>query len=223
MNAESPGAHQPQSFDDQLQEAVLGVVASLQRRSLAEYRDSDATARLAKLRRAVTAQPGSNPEVWADTVGALPERFSIGVEAYDAPTHYERAAHEAVTLYALHQQSTANAVHRQGISLGAAARRLSQSTGREDAIRGRFQAIATAGSSAGVLHHLRALVTLLRSEGIQLDYGQLAVDLRQLHDGTRAGQVRLRWGRDFHRAQAENPPAATENGDLAPLVESPSC
>jgi CRISPR system Cascade subunit CasB len=191
------------SLDDQLRKAVLDVVAGLQRRLFAEPRDAYVLARLAKLRRAVTSAPGSDPDVWAETIGALPERLSQCAHAENGPTDFERAAHEAITLYALHQQSTTTATHRLGVSLGAAARRLARATGRDDAIRSRFQAVATASSAAAVLHHLRALITLLRSESIQLDYAQLAVDLRQLHEGTRADQVRLRWGRDFHRSTKE--------------------
>jgi CRISPR system Cascade subunit CasB len=191
------------SLDDQLRKAVLDVVAGLQRRLFAEPRDAYVLARLAKLRRAVTSAPGSDPDVWAETIGALPERLSQGAHAENGPTDCERAAHEAITLYALHQQSRTTAVHRQDISLGSAAHRLARATGRDDAIRTRFQAVATAGSAAALLHHLRAFITLLRSESIPLDYGQLAVDLRQLHEGTRADQVRLRWGRDFHRATKE--------------------
>jgi CRISPR system Cascade subunit CasB len=203
VRAKTNGSQSRVSLDDQLRKAVLEVVAGLQRRLFSEPHDAYVLARLAKLRRAVTSAPGSDPDVWADTIGALPERLSQGAQAENEPTHFERAAHEAITLYALHQQSRTTAVHRQDISLGSAARRLARATGRDDAIRSRFQAVATAGSAAAVLHHLRALITLLRSESIQLDYAQLAVDLRQLHEGTRADQVRLRWGRDFHRATKE--------------------
>lgn len=163
----------------------------------------------------MTSAPGSDPDVWEDTVGALPEALSQGTHAEDGPTDYERAAHEAITLYALHQQSKTTAVHRQDISLGSAARRLVRATGREDAIRSRFQAVATAGSASGLFHHLRALITMLRSEGIPLDYGQLAIDLRRLHHGGRADQVRLRWGRDFHRATNEDPDDSPSDESLA--------
>lgn len=215
MKAEPSVLESPGSLDDQLRKSVLGVVANLQGRLFAESRDATTLARLARLRRAVTSAPGSDPDVWADTVGALPERLSHGSHAENEPTDYERAAHEAITLYALHQQSQSTAVHRQDISLGSAARRLVRATGRDDAIRSRFQAIATAESATGVLYHLRALVTLLRSEGIPLDYAQLAVDLRQLHEGTRADQVRLRWGRDFHRATKEEPKASISDDSAA--------
>lgn len=191
----------PATRDELLRTAVRSTVGSLQGRALADHHDSTVTACLARLRRAVTAEPGSVPQVWADTLGALPpELVPQGRWSDDSPTDYERAAHEAITLYALHQQSKSTAAHQPGISLGAAARRLVKATGRDEAVRNRFQAVATAGSAAGVSHHLRALIMLLRTENIPLDYSQLAVDLRQLHSRTSADRVRLRWGRDFHRA-----------------------
>lgn len=191
--------------DEALRQRVRAAITHLQNRSLAEHRDSDVVARLARLRRAVTAEPGSIPDVWADTVGVVQDEPDlIRYERDDRPSDYERAAHEAITLYALHQQSKSTAVHRDGISLGAAARRLAQATGREDAVRARFHAVAAAETAAGVRHHLRALVTMLRSEGIQLDYARLAVDLRQLHGRVGADRVRLRWGRDFHRAPTDD-------------------
>lgn len=191
--------------DELLRTAVRETVTSLQRRILAEHRDSDAVVRLARLRRAVTSEPGSAPQVWADTLGALPdELIPSGKWSDGSPTDYERAAHEAVTLFAVHQQSRSTAAHQTGISLGAAARRLAKATGRDESVRARFQAVATAESAAGVSYHLRSLITLLRAEGIPLDYSQLAVDLRQLHGRNGADRVRLRWGRDFHRAVSDD-------------------
>ncbi|AGB27117.1 CRISPR-associated protein, Cse2 family (plasmid) [Mycobacterium sp. JS623] len=205
MTAETSVSEPRASLDDQLRTAVLRVVADLQRRYFSNPRDTYVAARLAKLRRAGPSAPGSDPDVWADTIGALPERLCQGTHTENEPTDFERAAHEAITLYALHQQSRSTGVHRRGISLGCAVRRLARATGRDEAIRRRFQVVATAGTSAAVVHHLRALIMLMRSENIPLDYAQLAVDLRQLRDGSRADQVRLRWGRDFHRATTGDP------------------
>ena len=212
----TPTDARPISRDELLRKAVITTVTELQRRATGAHHntgahhDTGVTARLARLRRAVTVEPGSEPLVWADTLGALPEELvPTGRWADDTPTHYERAAHEAITLYALHQQSKSTAAHVPGISLGAAARRLAKATGRDDAIRTRFQAVATAGTASGVSHHLRALITLLRAEDIPLDYGRLAVDLRHLHGGA-GDRVRLRWGRDFHRAATDEPDTPTD-------------
>ncbi|MCW4353526.1 type I-E CRISPR-associated protein Cse2/CasB [Hoyosella sp. YIM 151337] len=187
--------------DAQLRVAVAGFVSSLQERYVAAD-GAEAGATLAKLRRAVTAEPGSVPEVWAETLGALPEALCARLSHPEMPTLFERAAHSAITLYALHQQShRARRMHKHGVSLGTAARMLSAATGRENAVRSRFQAVALAQTSNGITYHLRALISMLRSEEIALDYGQIAVDLRHLYGGRRANSVRLRWGRDYHRVR----------------------
>lgn len=184
------------SRDEELESAVAKTVSGLQSRIGGEHRDPSAVARLARLRRAVTSAPGSVPAVWLDTIGPLPEDL-LGYG--DTPSRYEAAAHQAITLFAVHQQSASAGMHRAGVSLGTATSRLVVATGRESAIRSRFQALATANSPNELLHHLRSMVTMLRSEQIPLDYGQLAVDLRQLQTAGHGDRVRLRWGRDYHR------------------------
>lgn len=203
------------SRDDELETAVAKTVSGLQSRIGSEHRDPVAVARLARLRRAVTLPPGSVPEVWLDTIGCLPEDL---LGQGDAPSRYETAAHQAITLFAVHQQSTPAGMHRAGVSLGTATRQLVVATDRESAIRSRFQALATANSPNELLHHLRSMVTILRSEQIQLDYGKLAVDLRQLQTPGHGDRVRLRWGRDYHRTTSQpssgdgiNNPAFNQN------------
>jgi CRISPR system Cascade subunit CasB len=117
------------------------------------------------------------------------------------PSTAEHAIHAALTLYALHQQSKSAQMHQSGVSLGQAVRRLGQAQASEEATLRRFHALGTASSFEELVYHLRGLVTQLRgaTPPIPLDYGQLAVDLRQLQAATRAPAVRLRWGRDYHR------------------------
>ncbi len=151
--------------------------------------------RLARLRRAVKDTPGRNPDVWEDTIGAVPETlWGTG----DDPSSWEWAAHVAITLFAVHAQG-GRIAQRRGISLGSAARRLVEE--RDSAsLKTRFQAVAVALTPVSLRHHLLALVTLLRDADIALDYAQLAVDLRDLNATPAAGdRVRLMWGRDYHR------------------------
>ena len=114
-------------------------------------------------------------------------------------------------LYATHQQSNLAPVHVKGARLGGAVRRLSEARGHggeadESSIR-RLHQVVLASDVAGRLHHLRGLITLLRSESepIPLDYAQLAVDLWRLFDPKQDSEhVVARWGRDLH-----NRPRAT--------------
>lgn len=184
-----------------LYDAVVKRVSELQRKATDdETRHPDVAGRLALLRRSIKVPPGSVPAVWDDTIGSLPPEL-WGSDA--APSSWERAATAAITLFALHVQGSSTAVHRQGISMGSAVRRLAnlRSAGgdADPAVFKRFQALATASTDEAVVYHLRSLITLMRSERtLQLDYGQLAIDIRDLSGGRSADGVRLRWGRDYH-------------------------
>jgi CRISPR system Cascade subunit CasB len=156
-----------------------------------------ARADLARLRRGLGKPAGSVPEIWALTVGAVPDSLSWHG---DEPSWAEQAAHTALTLYALHQQSATTPAHLPGVSLGTAVGRLRFSAQRsEEAVTRRFMAAATAGSITEVQTHLRGLVTLLRTENRGLDYAALAEDLARLVAPGAAGAVRLAWGRAFYR------------------------
>ena len=207
------------SPDDALDRAVASRVGSLQAAAIAGA--PSASARLARLRRAMTTEPGSDPDVWGDTLGMLPaELLGKG----DEPNHVERASHAAMSLFALHQQAQSGPMHKPGETLGRAVERLRAKTGESESDTGptlrRFHVLATASSLEETLHHLRGMVTVLRGEHLPLDYGRLAVDLRRLQTPSSAPGVRLRWGRDLYRFSARPATAATSI-DSAPAT-SPS-
>lgn len=171
---------------------------------------SQAVATVAQLRHSVTKEPGSVPAIWELTVDGLPGRI-YG----DEPTYEERAAHAAMTLYAVHQQSRDQPMHQSGVGFGQAARRLAARDGNrgddEKPVRRRFNAAATATTLAEALHHLRGLVGQLRQAKIPLDYAMFADDLfiYQFPDG--ADTVRRRWGRQYYAFQ----PKSTDDADTA--------
>ncbi|MEV0294845.1 type I-E CRISPR-associated protein Cse2/CasB [Nocardia sp. NPDC050710] len=183
-------------------------------------RESDALAAMAKLRRGIGTPPGRLPELWALTLGDMPDVLrdpssSSVDERAGASTAWERAIHDALTLHALHQQSRTQPMHRRDrSSLGRAVRRLGASAGAEDAVRSRFHVIGTAQDHDARLTHLRGLIGQLRAFEIPLDYARLAVDLHKLDTGRYADQVLLSWGRDYHRNPASTTDSATpETGD----------
>lgn len=195
-----------------LREDVSRRVWRLQRAYLdpSDRANSGVTATLARLRRCAPDAVGADPTVWAVTLADLPERLRS--KRKDAePSPAERAVHAALVLYATHQQSNQKPVHVTGVSLGGAVRRLAESRAHkgepdESCIR-RLHQVVLANDAAGRLHHLRGLITLLRSESdpIALDYAQLAVDLWRLFDPKQNSElVVARWGRDLH-----NRPRAT--------------
>ncbi|WFB10638.1 type I-E CRISPR-associated protein Cse2/CasB [Streptomyces sp. LX-29] len=131
----------------------------------------------------------------------------------------EQAVHLAVTLWALHQQSTRDAdMYESGWPLGRAVRRLTApaaDSGNSEArledelsetLRKRFVRIGTATSLESLGTRLREMVLLLRTARIPLDYGRLADQLVRWQNENERSAVRREWGREFHLAYAEKRP-----------------
>lgn len=184
-------------------------VTLLQTKALAG--GSDAIAHLARLRRGAGKLVEQTPDLWQLTIADVPLPARYG----DAPTPHEQAAHTALTLYAVHQQSRRRGMHKPGQGLGAAVRALSQRGPSEQAVRRRFEALGTAVTFTEIVHHARGLVTQLRGLDIPLDYGVLADQLVWLQrSGSRSADlVRLTWGRDFYRTNRDTEPTDNEPTD----------
>lgn len=169
-------------------------------------------ANLARLRRGLGKPAGDVPEIWELTIGGLPEKLA---GRNDAPSRAEQAAHLALTLYALHQQSQRVGMHQPAISIGRAVGKLREAPDvSSEAVVRRFMAVSTAQSVDEVVVHVRGLITQLRSHAIGLDYARFADDLRSLLTPGYETQVRLRWGRDFYRSD----PAQTAAEEPTPTV-----
>lgn len=173
---------------------------------------------LAKLRRGVGKAPGSVPEIWEITIGGSPDDWqSKGGQ----PSKEETAVHAALTLYAVHQQSSSEPMSVSGKdengknigpSLGGAvAKLIRQDRSNEQAVTRRFNAVATASSFEELAHHARGLIQLLKAKGIPMDYPRFAQDLFYYQFPDRANEVRLSWGEDFYGIQ-HNSNDKTENG-----------
>ncbi|GAA1074381.1 type I-E CRISPR-associated protein Cse2/CasB [Nocardiopsis metallicus] len=176
-------------------EAVDERIRQLQAGYLQDH--SDAVATLAKLRRGAGKTVEAAPELAGLTIGhQFYERFPL-----DDPriSDAEDAVHEALTLYALHQQSKRDkGMHKRGRDLGGAVRRLMPSGDIDEPLRKRFVQAQTAGSSETRIDRLRGIVSLLRDKDVQLDYGLLADQLYDARTRSGAERVRRSWGRGFH-------------------------
>lgn len=171
--------------------------------------DSSARASLARMRRAVGADIAVQPEAWGEVYAGFPEEL---VGEGDDVGPYEYAAHIALTLFALHQQSQAQPMHVGGPSarLGSAVRKLAtpnDAQEHEQATLRRFQALVTADELPEIVHHLRGIVLFLKAKSIPLDYGRLASDVASLHSPEGATRVKLRWARDLYTAPRSRPNA----------------
>ena len=164
-------------------------------------------AAMAHLRAAVTSEPGTDPVLWSWTIDGVP-----GNATTDEPSHQERAVHAAMTLLAVHQQSRPDPMDKAGVGLGHAAAQLDLRRGGTgdggSPVRRRLDAAVTSSSFEELVHHLRGLVGLLRSEGIGLDYGLLADDLDQFQRPAGSNAVRRRWVRQLYARSAGEAPAA---------------
>lgn len=162
-----------------------------------------ATAAIAKLKRCAGHDIGADPDIFEWTLAGLPEQdneYKQGVVGL--PTSRELAAHTAITLFALHQQSIHEmSVHTQAdVSLGGAVARLLFDNPNAAGISSRFNRVQTAGSWQELVHHARGLIALMKRDRVVLNYGLFAQDLVQLHAGRiSANNVRMRWGRDALR------------------------
>ncbi|WP_424185279.1 type I-E CRISPR-associated protein Cse2/CasB [Actinokineospora sp. G85] len=188
---------------------VGSTVSALQRQYLANA--SAGVAALARLRRAAGKDPGEIADVFEFTLSP-----DLAAECdpldEDAPTAAEVAAHHAITLFALHQQSQTRPMHLRGVGFGSALRKVAApkegdtpKTGLDTPVVRRFEMLSTADSLPELAHHLRGAVQLLRSRQVPLDYGQFAVDLLDWQLGGKSRTwLRLRWGRGFHFAPSSD-------------------
>ncbi|SDH02028.1 CRISPR system Cascade subunit CasB [Sinosporangium album] len=207
--------HDVREVAERLVGDVAGAfIAELQHGYLADR--SPSVGALARLRRGAGKLPEDMPDLWGMTGTerlyadhSLPDREALRAEA---------ALFLAVTLYALHQQSRSDrGMHRTGVDLGAAVRRLMPGA-IDEPIRRRFVRVGTAGTRETLAYRLREVVSLLRRESIPLDYALLARQLyqAQLPGGLR--RVRQRWGRSFHAYRPDEGGAEPRPSTAQPRV-----
>lgn len=142
--------------------------------------------------------------IWSLTLEGFPEELA---GRSDGPNIYEQAAHDAITLYALHQQSKSEPMHVAGRGVGQAVRSLMMVDGAADfeksPVLRRFNALSTSDSPSELAWHLRSLITQLRAASIPLDYSRLGRDLLDFQFEDSRNHVRLAWGRQLYGAPSK--------------------
>jgi CRISPR system Cascade subunit CasB len=177
---------------------VARTVARLQARLLGDRPQPEAVSALARLRRVIGRDPGSDYTL--EEYLYVPDEL-LGKRQIEPATDEDHAVHDAVTLYALHQQSRRERMHIDGRGLGRAIAELARVSGGPDGVRRRFAALGTASTYPESIHHLRGLITMLRGHQIPLDYGLLAEDLCTLRRPDGRQKVQAVWGREFFRSR----------------------
>lgn len=156
---------------------------------------------LASLRRGIGKDAGSVPEMW---------QFYSQLNSEGSLTSQLEAEHVCLTLFAIHQQSQTRLVHQPGVGLGTAMRSLRVS-GKfsEEAVDRRFDAAATSTSVGELAHHLRGLVSQLKSvpQTIPVDYSILCRQLSNWDRQDRQSRTRRQWGAAYFAAS----PKTTSN------------
>lgn len=168
--------------------------------------DAKVRAMLARFRHCIGEKPGAEPDVWAYTIGDLPEELQTKSME---PTKAEWAIHIAMTLFAMHQQGSniqSDCMYREKYTLGKAIRLLADSKGEggEEAVKRRFNATVTSESIEEFAHHLRSMIQLLKTVSIPLDYEQLTRELVLFQNPDNRDGLRLRWGQDFYRSSSKD-------------------
>jgi len=165
------------------------AIVEQQIRKIDASREGPRRAALAKLRRGTGKPPGATPEIWEMTIGALPE---------DAGEYAENAIHIALTLYATHKQGTSiNGLH--GGNLGYAVTFLKNADSNA-ALTKRFNTAITSPTIEELETHIRPLVKMLKTKGIDLNYPKLAEDLYFWQFESTKEKICLEWGRSYWKA-----------------------
>jgi len=156
----------------------------------------------AKLRRAIGKPPGSTPEIWEVTLEGAPDEWQ---SCDDEPSPAEWAVHTALTLYAMHRQGKDYSMQSDSISFASAtALIIRDDDARLDAIRRRFNAMATAAELTELAYHARSIIQILKAGDIPMNYPRFAEDLFRFQKPRSKDGVRLRWGEEFYRILSFN-------------------
>lgn len=160
---------------------------------------SSTKAKLASLRKASSKNSRDSIGAWSFVFEDIDEDF-LGTS--NKLTYEEMAILSALELYAIHQQGKHESVDYQdgeyweniGYSLASL-----RSSENKNSIDRRFNAMITSSTFEELLHHLRQMIKLLKSnsKNTRINYSRLAKDLYKFLLGYQE-DIRLTWARTYY-------------------------
>ena len=169
-------------------------------RIFAIIKNKDENARkaaLAKLRRGVGRSPAEYPSLWGYYLEKMPEELAGKNKISEA----EMSVYTALTLFALHQQGKSpdvSPMHVSGAGIGAAVASLIKTDNDKTRVTRKFNLIASADDFDSAAHQIQAVIGMLRTQSIPLDYADLAGDFYKMHFSDSVDDVRMKWGKQFY-------------------------
>ena len=158
---------------------------------------------LSELRRGLGKSPSENPKLWGYYLDMIPDELLSGYSISAS----EKAIYTALTLFAYHQQGNdcvTSPMYVEGCTIGASVASLAASPDDRERITRKFNALAGSSSFEEAARHLFTLVSLLRSKGIPLDYGEIAGDFYRIQFSDGFDDVRMKWGKDYYKKLNSN-------------------
>ncbi|MCZ7575407.1 MAG: type I-E CRISPR-associated protein Cse2/CasB [Ardenticatenaceae bacterium] len=159
---------------------------------LEALRDSDDRGALAALRRGLGKRPGETPEMFRYVVPRLP----TGLRPWEEICYYTVAS-----LFAMHPQAGGSG--NMGAHLAAIR---AQNEGKSSSLEQRFTVLLSTHTD-DLPNHLRQIVSLLKSYGVPVNWGQLLADIRSWDFPESATRTKNAWARAFWGYAAVNSPA----------------
>lgn len=177
-------------------------------KKIRSFQESNDNASLAKLRRGVGHRPGELPELYGILLKDMPDSFW---NAQGDITVEEWSCYISLTLFAWHQQG--NDLKKQCVhtsekyeSIGKAMRRLVSAyddSNAEERVQKKLQTLITSKDMEEFAYHLKGIITLIRKEGMAINYSELAEDIYSFQFVDSRNQISLKWGQDFYRVSKE--------------------